>query len=978
MIGRAVNDDHRDSDNHATVINIGETVNGEIEIRDDVDVFRFDPIPGTKYEISTSLGSLPDSKLRVSCCGYAFGDHKTDSDSGDGKASRLHWTAQNDSPLFITVSSENESGTGDYNLTISVDEDDHSDQFQFATPLTIGENIPGTLELVDDTDMFTFYALAGQQYEFTASGPGHPNLYLKVSRPSVNRFSGRDFIYRVADDRDSSNRLLWTALEEGRCYLSVSSLGAVYDGEYTVTSRLLDDDHGSVRDFATPVSIDSTTHGSIDFVGDIDFLSFEAIAGERYEFHIESNVAHTPTLQLQNGFREAFDLEVSEAGKAYWIASRTGQFNLSIAYNNAERVAYRLRLRLIVDDHGNRTSTATSIPIGSSIDGTIEYSGDNDWFEFDVTEGTRYRVELNSTADASLALYSGNGRCLIREEHSKDGIVRFRWIADSTGTLKLRVVANQIVDSYSLSTESLGRQIQFYDESDRIHDSVNVTGAFAVEGKLHSNCDRDYFAIDLEAGQRYRFDLRHDGKRRPRLALFNERGGPMRYGGSTISGIAGASRRYYVAVLNSFPTSTSSTLGGRYRILIDVDSFDDSNDEYASRAHPESAAKLNIGEAVEGRIRNPYQSEFFAFEAKVGKTYSFQTRLGTLSKSSLAILNRRGTRQFRFDYDGGPDQASQLRWTAPRSDTFLVRVNTFGSRTGSYVLDSSLITSEHDDHGNQASKATPIEVGSTAAGLLGPNREPDWFRIDVVAGRRYRFQLLRDSITNVAIKLYAADGQTLLHSDRDRFGRLDGRIDWHALESGQLFLKVRASQATDYGSYRIESQALPNSFAHGFVSTSATDQGPSARSGIPRAFLRVDPISPVYVPLTDDDNELSEFSFDDVLEDDLDEEEVVPKRRRRFQFFSLAELLESVFEMPFGFLRNKTDLMPPAVPEAVTDLPIQASSNETNTEPAKAENAEDILKWLESIYLPEEPVEVEAVAPQNRRAETESMESVIN
>ena len=58
------------------------------------------------------------------------------------------------------------------------------------------------------------------------------------------------------------------------------------------------------------------------------------------------------------------------------------------------------------DDHANSIEGATNAAVGDSIQGEIEYEGDDDIFAFDAIEGEIYQigVELGTLSDSWLAI----------------------------------------------------------------------------------------------------------------------------------------------------------------------------------------------------------------------------------------------------------------------------------------------------------------------------------------------------------------------------------------------------------------------------------------------------------------------------------------------------------------------------------------------------------------------------------------------
>ena len=75
------------------------------------------------------------------------------------------------------------------------------------------------------------------------------------------------------------------------------------------------------------------------------------------------------------------------------------------------------------DDMPGSALTAKSIAIGGSSTGTIEYIGDTDWIQVELTKGTLYRFDLvlrSGFMDAYLNLYDSSGKLVGFDDDSGD------------------------------------------------------------------------------------------------------------------------------------------------------------------------------------------------------------------------------------------------------------------------------------------------------------------------------------------------------------------------------------------------------------------------------------------------------------------------------------------------------------------------------------------------------------------------------
>ena len=158
--------------------------------------------------------------------------------------------------------------------------------------------------------------------------------------------------------------------------------------------------------------------------------------------------------------------------------------------------------------------------VGGSVTGEIERSGDRDWFAVDLVEGRLYWIDLKgrSTGDGTLkdpylrGVYDDNGVRLDGTRNDDGGVGRnsrvvFTAPADATYYLAAgALAAGALLDrkgTYALSvTEVHDDFVAGTGTSGTLEVGGSATGEIDYRG------DRDWFAVTLEAGKGYRFDLK--------------------------------------------------------------------------------------------------------------------------------------------------------------------------------------------------------------------------------------------------------------------------------------------------------------------------------------------------------------------------------------------------------------------------------------------------------------------------------------
>ena len=113
-------DDHSDTINNATLIRVGDALDGDIEVRGDIDMFRFEARSGNRYRFRVQHGTNSDTVLVLR--DSAGGGIASDDDSGDGNAPLLLWTAPSSGTYFFEVGGYDHSEVGTYRVELeSVD-----------------------------------------------------------------------------------------------------------------------------------------------------------------------------------------------------------------------------------------------------------------------------------------------------------------------------------------------------------------------------------------------------------------------------------------------------------------------------------------------------------------------------------------------------------------------------------------------------------------------------------------------------------------------------------------------------------------------------------------------------------------------------------------------------------------------------------------------------------------------------------------
>ena len=173
-------DDHGDGAANATGLSIGETVGGAFDYEFDIDYFRFSAEEGQGYRIEVGHTLLAPDLALLARDGFTPEplDKYTHRDS-DGY--RLLWMATEAGTYYLEV---NDGWTNDeYTITVTAVEavpDEHGNDAETATDISIGETVEGFMDYEFDLDYFRFMATEGQEYLFQVDHQTLGNSRMKI------------------------------------------------------------------------------------------------------------------------------------------------------------------------------------------------------------------------------------------------------------------------------------------------------------------------------------------------------------------------------------------------------------------------------------------------------------------------------------------------------------------------------------------------------------------------------------------------------------------------------------------------------------------------------------------------------------------------------------------------------------------------------------------------------------------------------
>ena len=231
-------DDHSDGAANATVLSIGETVGGALDYEFDLDYFKFTAEEGQGYRVYIDHGTLRHSNPRLYASDGFTPEPLDKYTHEDRDGYRLVWMAPESGTYHLEVKSFL-GATGEYTITVTAVEagpDDHGDDAETATDISIGETVQGFMDNEFDLDYFRFTAVEGQEYliqvDHETLGHSGVNVYAADGITESSPYSSSSSLNGGATHR-------WIADTSSDYFVEVDSSSANL-GAYTILIDVLD------------------------------------------------------------------------------------------------------------------------------------------------------------------------------------------------------------------------------------------------------------------------------------------------------------------------------------------------------------------------------------------------------------------------------------------------------------------------------------------------------------------------------------------------------------------------------------------------------------------------------------------------------------------------------------------------------------------------------------------------------------------
>jgi hypothetical protein len=660
----------------------GNPVQGTIGTAGDEDWFRFTAVPGLVYELETfNLGMDSDTVMEL----YRSDGTsliQEDDDGGEGLASHIIWVPDAQETVYILIRQYFSSGTGSYNIRVTVS-DDHCDTLSSCATYLIPNDTPvqGSFEIDGDEDWFQFYAGEGLEYVIETSNLSSSPWCDTV----ISLFNSDGERIAVNDDISLENyasSISWTASSAGTYYIRVRDYYSGSRGSYNISVSAT---------WATLLTNDGTLFSdSLVSGSDMNFYIFMAEEGRSYTIET-TNLSDDCDTFMQIWEPDGVtviayndDCEVEPypyASRIDMVAEVSGPHHIVVvAYDDNSIGDYDISV-LEGDDHPDSLAAAEDLPTnGTRAHGEFESTGDEDWFRFEAVANELYVIEtgsLDDECDTVLELYDEDGSLMAFDDDSGEGWAsQLGWVAPYSGSFYIcvRHYYPEGIGSYDIWVLTMSSD----DHGDIASEATTmIVDDIPISGGIDRPGDIDLFQFEAEMGVTYIIETSELGTGSDTvISLFREDGTTLIVsdddGGdglaSRIVWTADQTGPFFISVGHYAPSGT-----GAYEVSI--------------RQQVEICTTIETNQPVYGNLSQEGEGDLYCLPVSGGSTIEVELQ-GPASGADFDLYVKWGSAPSLSVYDARGFTATsqeQCALSVTSSGTLYIWVRSYGG-TGDYTL----------------------------------------------------------------------------------------------------------------------------------------------------------------------------------------------------------------------------------------------------------------------------------------------------
>ncbi|WP_292935565.1 pre-peptidase C-terminal domain-containing protein [Noviherbaspirillum sp.] len=713
--------------------------------------------------------------------------------------------------------------------------------YQSIAANTLANMASRSISAVSEIDNNPYNLIAGHSYRIEVQAAAGSTLdpeIVQVRDPSNNPVADA----ANADYGISQNaQLTFTPSSSGDFNIRVQGQNST-TGQYVVTVTDLDV-AASNNDAQTTISAGQTYSGTVSTGFQTRSVFFNLTAGQEYHFTLQSatsgDALNAPVLQgiydesgkqLAGSYGQAangtlsLNITPTSSGTYYGVVADsyddTGNFTFTfseVAGGKASRgdIAPSY-LDRSVDNVAGDATTSSLVSAGASVTGTIDSSGDIDWYGIAMQAGVTYTIRMQgqganagtlfdpiidgvyySYGTGTIAAYLGgynDDAASGAGTTGRDAMSTFTPTSSGTYYIATRAYSSY-TGTFTLSVSSSGGS-----SSNDIAANTATTGAVSVNssvtGTIDSSTDADWYGVSLTAGNIY--TIRLQGSHSSNGTLSD----PL------ISGIYNSSGTLVSNTYADDQDGTDSSLtfapttSGTYYIAAEgygssTGTFRLSVSQTASDVAGSSAttASLSIGGSTSVTIDQAYDHDWYAVSLTSGNTYQF-TLAGSGGNTAPVIY---GIYDASGNYDGGyatgasngSSYTATASFTPMSSGTYYV--DAYSYYAGNYTLSATQTAA--DVAANVGTTGT-VSVGGSVTGTIDTSSDADWYGVSLTANTTYTIRLQGSGSSNGTLYdplisgIYDANGVYVSNTYADDQDGRDSSINFTPSSTGTYYISA--------------------------------------------------------------------------------------------------------------------------------------------------------------------------------------------
>ena len=748
-------------------VEVGGSVTGTIaDTTDDLttgDSFKVDLEAGKRYQIDvegapTGRGTLPDPWLGniLDPDGNLVQD-SGDNDDGVGLNARLILTPTADGTHYVKVNSYFVPNTqpGTYTLSVillgangaSEADTDFPNNNTTSGRVEVGASVTGNTATVSGDDWFRVDLEADKTYQFDLEGaPTNrgtlPDPLLKFYDGSENQISRND---DIDPDNNLNSQIVYAATVTGTYYLSANSTN-LETGTYTL----------SVRDITPPCTLNigdlwcgvvtvgeyksggiTFAYGFVDATTDTGALSDTTFDVSPNSYTIDrasvgvSGLAGQLIFSLTSALTEpdraklVLHVDGSSGSFAFDGVTPTASFGYrwtmsGLDWSSETSVTLRLRDTPVP----STDATLSGLSLGTGVTLSPAFASGTDTYTASVANSVDEVTVTPTTnhASATVEILDTDDNELDDADDVEDDFQVALSVGDTVIKVKVTAEDGTSTQTYTVTVTRAAEMTP--DDSGNVSEGdtdlpgdTTTTGKVevggSVTGKIRNLNDKDWFAVELEAGKRYQIDMEGADTGRgtlthPRVSgIYDAAANAIANTANNGGGVGNNARviytpdaagTYYVEAY--FQTGELNRTYTLSVILLGANGASEADTDFP--ATTATTGEVDVGGSVTGNRGSIGDTDWFAVVLEAGKTYQIDLTGeygggGTLKDPYLDnIRDSSGIRisnTFNNDVDFANDIFdSQIIFTPTAAGTYYLVAIGNGSITGTYTLSVRDIT----------------------------------------------------------------------------------------------------------------------------------------------------------------------------------------------------------------------------------------------------------------------------------------------